>query len=109
MVVSCMYTACVSVDLHVRLHANTRCSPVPVQGGVQQQQQGDPCSSGQDRTHPKTELTEVTVLDDGQDGGTAQEHGHLQERLVSKVFTKQHSAAAEGVSCAGEVINYDVN
>lgn len=54
--------------------------PVPVQRAVQQQQHGDPRSSGQNRTHPKTELTEVTVLDDGDDSGTAQEHCQLEER-----------------------------
>lgn len=62
------------------MRAHNKCSPVPVQGAVQQQQQGDACSSGQDRAHPKTQLAEVTILDDGQDGSTAQEHGHLERR-----------------------------
>lgn len=61
-------------------HLCVVCSPVPVQGAVQQQQQGDPCRSGQDWTHPETELAEVTKLDDGQNGGTAQEHGDLEEK-----------------------------
>lgn len=66
--------------------ANEKCSPVPVQGAVEQQQQRNPCSSGQDWAHPETKLTEVTILDDGQDGGTAQEHGHLEKKEpVSKV------------------------
>lgn len=61
---------------------------LPVQGAVQQQQQGDPGGRRQDWAHPKTELTEVTVLDDGEDGGTAQEHGHLAERDKQLTYTK---------------------
>lgn len=51
---------------------------VPVQGAGQQQQKSNSCGRGKDRAHPKTQLTEVTILNDGQDGGTAQEHGHLE-------------------------------
>ena len=68
------------------MRANNKCSPVPVQGAVEQQQQCNPRSSCQDWAHPETKLTEVTILDDGQDGGTAQEHGHLEKKEpVSKV------------------------
>lgn len=50
-------------------------SPVP----VQEQQQGDARGRGQDGAHPETQLAEVAVLYDGQYGGAAQEHHHLQD------------------------------
>lgn len=78
--------------------ANSKCSPVPVCGAVQQQQQGDPRHSGQDGAHPETELTEVTVLDDGQDGGAAQEHGHLGRRSQSfRCLTEQIESEKQNI------------
>lgn len=49
-----------------------------MEGAVQQQEKRNSCGRGKDRAHPKTQLTEVTILNDGQYGGTAQEHGHLE-------------------------------
>lgn len=50
---------------------------------VQQHQQGYACGCGKDGAHPETQLAEVAVLYDGQDGGTAQEHHHLEEEDTS--------------------------
>ena len=61
------------------------CSPRPAEGAVEQQQQCGSGGGGQERAHPEAELAEVTVLDDGQDGGTAEEHGHLHARETSPV------------------------
>lgn len=44
---------------------------------VQRQQKNESGNGGEDGSHPEAQLTEVTVLNYGQDGGTAQEHGHL--------------------------------
>lgn len=47
---------------------------------MQEQQQGYACGCGQDGAHPEAQLAEVAVLYDGQDGGAAQEHHHLEDK-----------------------------
>lgn len=64
--------------------------PWPGRGTVEYSKQRHSSGGGQNRAHPETQLAEIAVLDDGNDDGTAQEHGYLtqKEKDIENVNTQ---------------------
>lgn len=69
-----------SAHLKQPVSAKAWCSPVWTQGDVEQNEQHCSYYGCQQRPHPGAKLAEVTVLHNGDQNGTAHEHGILQQR-----------------------------